>query len=72
MSMLWVAFSSSDFSSSGVKVTYWSLANSYPFTISSRVTISLSRGQMYCCLSREPHFLCSRLNEMAAVLWVAG
>src|SRR5438477_2409512 len=30
-----------------------------------------SRGQMYCCLSRLPHFPCSRLKEMAADDWLA-
>ena len=33
MSIVCVAFSSISFSSSGLKVTYWSFANSYPFTI---------------------------------------
>src|SRR5215471_10744761 len=40
--------------------------------MSSRWTISLSVGQMYCCLSRVLHFLCSRLNETPADAWVAA
>jgi hypothetical protein len=63
MSIIPVAFSSSALSSSGVKITYWSFANSYPLTVSSRPTVSLSLMQMYCCLRREPHFLWSMLND---------
>src|SRR4029077_8786585 len=36
--------------------------------MSSRSTISLSLGQMYCCLRRVPHFLCSRLKLTAAAV----
>src|SRR5512146_823792 len=36
--------------------------------MSSRSTTSLSLGQMYCCLRRVPHFLCSRLKLTAAEL----
>src|SRR5262245_46889463 len=32
--------------------------------MSSRSTISPSFEQMYCCLSRDPHFLCRWLNEI--------
>src|SRR5262245_9628955 len=56
-------------SSSGVNCTYWSFANSYPFTMSSRPTGTSSLTQRYCCLSRDPHPLCRRLNEMA---WLAS
>src|SRR5215212_1837320 len=62
-SIVLVAFSSRALSSSGVKTTYWSFANSYPLLVSSRPTTSLSLGQVYCCLSREPHFLWSMLND---------
>ena len=61
-----VACSSIALSSSVVKMTYWSLENSYPLTISSRATISPSFGQMYCCLSREPSASWSRLKETPA------
>src|SRR3954466_6448483 len=40
--------------------------------MSSRWTISLSVGQMYCCLSRVLHFLCSRLKDTLADAWVAA
>src|SRR3979411_1777742 len=33
--------------------------------MSSRATGTSSFTQMYCCLSRDPQVLCSRLNEMA-------
>ncbi len=72
MSMVWVASSSSAFSSSPVKVTYRSLANSKPFTMSSRSTISPSFAQTYCCLRREPSLAWSRLNDTCAAAWVAG
>jgi hypothetical protein len=72
MSMVWVAISSSAFSSSGAKVTYRSFAISYPFTISSRSTFSPSFAQTYCCLRREPHFAWRRLNETVAADCVAG
>src|SRR5688500_15769730 len=63
-SMVLVAFSSSALSSSGVNTTYWSFANSYPLLVSSRPTTSLSSfGQTYCCLSLDPHFLWSMLND---------
>ena len=39
---------STTFSSSSSKSTYWPLANSYPFTMSSRGTTTSSVGQMYC------------------------
>ena len=32
----------------------------------ARDDLSLSFGQMYCCLRRVPHFLCSMLNETLA------
>ena len=59
------------FSSSSVKVTYWSFANSYPLTIWSRVTISSSFWQMYCCRRREPHLAWSMLKETAAAVSLA-
>jgi len=62
-----VDFSSSAFSSSGDRITYWSFANSYPLTVSSRGTTSFSLEQMYCCLRRDPHFLCSMLNDTLAL-----
>src|SRR6478736_3352922 len=40
--------------------------------MSSRLTISLSVGQMYCCFRRVLHFLCSRLNETPADACVAA
>src|SRR3954471_14036074 len=65
--MVPVPFSSSALISSAVRITYWSFANSYPFTISSRgTTSSLSLGQMYCCFTRDPHFLWSMLKETLA------
>src|SRR5437870_11314543 len=64
--MALVDFSSSALSSSGVKMTYWPLVNSYPFTMSSFSTLSPSLEQTYCCLSRAPSFLWSQLKEMAA------
>ena len=45
-------------------MTYWSFENSYPLTIWSRVTISLSFGQKYCCLRRAPSFLWSKTLTM--------
>src|SRR5215204_3341346 len=64
-SIVLVAFSSSALSSSTVKTTYWSFANSYPLLVSSRPTTSLlSLGQTYCCFKRDPHFLWSMLNDM--------
>src|SRR5215468_7368818 len=50
-------------------MTYLSFANSYPFALSSRGTTTSSLAQRYCCLSRDPHALCRRLNEMA---WLAS
>jgi hypothetical protein len=32
--------------------------------MSSRGTMTSSFGQMYCCFSRVPQSLCSRLNEI--------
>src|SRR2546426_2712233 len=66
MSIAPLAFSSSAFSSSGVKMTYWPLLNSYPFTMSSFSTFSPSLEQTYCCFRRAPSFLWSQLKEMAA------
>src|SRR3954471_7037879 len=71
MSALCVPASSSALSSSGVNITYWSLANSYPFAISSRATGTSSFTQKYCCLRREPQVLCSMLNEIARLASVA-
>src|SRR4030095_2488548 len=63
-SIMFVAFSSTALISSAEKTTYWSFANSYPLTVSARSTTSLlSFGQMYCCFSRPPHFLCNMLND---------
>src|SRR5437667_522765 len=39
--------------------------------MSSRPTATSSFTQMYCCLSRDPQDLCSRLNEMARLASVA-
>src|SRR2546423_205289 len=39
--------------------------------MSSRPTGTSSFTQMYCCLSRDPQVLCSRLNEMARLASVA-
>src|SRR5882672_6384746 len=39
--------------------------------MSSRATGTSSFTQKYCCLSREPQVLCSRLNEMARLASVA-
>src|SRR6266513_1182934 len=39
--------------------------------MSSRATGTSSFTQMYCCLSRDPQALCSRLNEMARLASVA-
>src|SRR5438445_4613813 len=39
--------------------------------MSSRPTGTSSFTQMYCCLSRDPQDLCSRLNEMARLASVA-
>src|SRR2546421_5391669 len=39
--------------------------------MSSRETGTSSFTQKYCCLSREPQVLCSRLNEMARLASVA-
>src|SRR6266853_4133508 len=39
--------------------------------MSSRPTATSSLTQMYCCLSRDPQALCSRLNEMARLASVA-
>src|SRR5258706_9702962 len=71
MSAVWVPASSIAFSSSGEKMTYWSFANSYPFTISSRATGISSFTHRYCCFRREPQPLCSRLKEMALLASVA-
>src|SRR6266571_7535441 len=40
--------------------------------MSSRATATSSFTQMYCCLSRDPQALCSRLNEMARLASVAA
>jgi hypothetical protein len=64
--MVFVAFSSSAFSSSGEKMTYWAFSNSYPFAISSRSTTVPSLDQRYCCLWRAPSVLCTMLNETDA------
>src|SRR6267143_381137 len=61
-----VPFSSSALSSSGVNWTYRPLANSYPLIMSSFSTFSPSFTQTYCCFRRDPSFLCSQLNEIAA------
>src|SRR5437867_3796019 len=37
--------------------------------MSSRGTTTSSLMQRYCCLSRDPHSLCRRLNEIA---WLAS
>src|SRR5712671_2388615 len=71
MSAVCVPASSSAFSSSGENITYWSLANSKPFAMSSRATGTSSFTQMYCCFNRDPQVLCSRLNEMARLASVA-
>src|SRR6267143_949262 len=63
MSIVRVASVSSVFSSSSVKRTYWSLANSYPLTREVLSNTSLQAGQICCCLIRPPHFSWSRLNE---------
>src|SRR3979490_3371471 len=39
--------------------------------MSSRATATSSLTQMYCCLSRDPQALCSRLNEIARLASVA-
>src|SRR5437660_3387370 len=39
--------------------------------MSSRPTGTSSFTQMYCCLSRDPQDLCSRLNEIARLASVA-
>src|SRR5215831_13827808 len=65
ISIAWVDFSSIALSSSGENWTYLSLENSKPLIMSSRSTFSPSEEQMYCCFKRDPHFLCSRLKEMA-------
>src|SRR5438552_677251 len=39
--------------------------------MSSRATGTSSFTQKYCCLSREPQVLCSRLNEIARLASVA-
>src|SRR6266849_4493736 len=39
--------------------------------MSSRATGTSSFTQKYCCFSREPQVLCSRLNEMARLASVA-
>src|SRR6266705_3201141 len=39
--------------------------------MSSRATGTSSFTQMYCCLSRDPQVLCSRLKEMARLASVA-
>src|SRR6267378_1454264 len=39
--------------------------------MSSRPTATSSFTQMYCCLSRDPQALCSRLNEIARLASVA-
>src|SRR3977135_4499215 len=39
--------------------------------MSSRPTATSSLTQMYCCLSRDPQALCSRLNEIARLASVA-
>src|SRR6187402_839037 len=66
-----VPASSIFFSSSGVKITYWSLANSKPLTMSSRATGISSLMQRYCCFRREPQPLCSMLKEIDLVDSVA-
>src|SRR5438128_12065029 len=66
MSIAPLAFSSRALSSSGVKMTYWPLLNSYPFTMSSFSTLSPSLEQTYCCFRRAPSFLCSQLKLIAA------
>src|SRR5712664_3190502 len=63
MSIIRVASVSSFFSSSSVKRTYCSFANSYPLTREVRSSTSLQVGQICCCLIRPPHFSWSRLNE---------
>src|SRR5690242_17007686 len=62
ISMALVAFSSSALISSAEKRTYWPLANSYPLPTSSFSTTVPSFEQMYCCLSRAPHVVCSMLK----------
>ena len=62
MSMTLEASPSSDLISSSVKRTYWSLANSYPFTIWLRSTTSLSTGQNICWRRRLPHLAWSWLK----------
>src|SRR5207302_9590688 len=42
-----------------------------PFAMSSRATGPCPCTQMYCCLSRDPQALCSRLNEIARLASVA-
>src|SRR5579872_2322410 len=64
ISTVCVPASSSALISSGEKETYWSLANSYPFTIWSRSITEPCLRQMYCCLRRDPQSLCNRLNEI--------
>jgi hypothetical protein len=71
ISALCVPASSRAFSSSGENMTYWSFANSYPLAMSSRATGTSSFTQKYCCLSREPHVLCRRLNDIARPASVA-
>ncbi len=71
MSAVCVPTSSIAFNSSGANITYWSFANSYPLTISSRGTTTSSLMQMYCCFRREPHALCSMLNEIDLLASVA-
>src|SRR5918995_1185750 len=56
MSIALVAFSSRALISSGVNRTYWPLATS------SFSTTVPSPAQMYCCFSRDPHFVCSMLK----------
>src|SRR5690606_10890418 len=67
ISIVLSAFCSSAFSSSSLKRTYWSFANSYPFTIWSFSTTTPSRAQMYCWRRRDPQSLWIQLKEMLAL-----
>src|SRR4051794_36250096 len=51
--------------SSSVSVTYWSLAYSYPRTVSLQGTSTSSVGHQRTCLTRVPQVLCSRRNAMS-------
>src|SRR3972149_2480605 len=55
---------STAFSSSSSKRTNCPLANSYPFSMSSRGTSTSWVGHTYCCLTLVPQSLWTMLNEI--------